>query len=205
MARIADARPAAEPRSPRQKDRHERILRAARKLGSVHDLDRVQMQDVADEAGVALATLYRYFPSKIHLFTAVKRKQIERLSEEASRTRPEPEAPLEAVVKVLVRAREQMMRRPRLARAVLQADQTAQTIANGPWSSDRTFRDMLLRVAGVDAPEPADERLMRLLESCWYGVLLSCLNERLSPEEADADIRVSCEMLLGARLGGAAA
>ncbi|QKG19946.1 TetR family transcriptional regulator [Actinomadura verrucosospora] len=202
MPRIADARPAAEPRSPLQKERHERILRAARKLGSVHDLDHVQMQDVADEAGVAIATLYRYFPSKLHLFTAVKRKQIEQLSQDASRLRSASEAPLEAVVKVLVRAREQMMRRHRLACTVLQADQTAQAIPNGPWASDRTFRDMLLDVAGIDSPAPADERLMRLLESCWYGVLLSCLNGRLSPEEADDDIRVSCEMLLGARLRG---
>lgn len=205
MPRIADARPPAEPSSRLQKDRYERILRAARRLGSAHDLDRVQMQDVADEAGVAIATLYRYFPSKIHLFTAVKRKQIERLSDEASRARQPSEPPLDAVVGVLVRAREQMMRRPRLARAVLQADQTAQTIANGPWATDRRFRDMLLGVAGIDAPDPADERLMRLLESCWYGVLLSCLNERVSPEEADVDIRVSCEMLLGQRLGGAPA
>ena len=56
-------------------------------------------------------------------------------------------------------------------------------------------------VAVID-PGPADERLVRLLESCWYGVLLSCLNGRLSPAEADVDIRVSCEMLLGGRLGG---
>ncbi|MEU6747840.1 TetR family transcriptional regulator [Spirillospora sp. NPDC046719] len=202
MPRIADPRPAAEPRSPHQKDRHERILRAARRLGGVHDLDRVQMQDVANEAGVAIATLYRYFPSKTHLFAAVKRKQVELFAEEVARLKSAAENPLDAVVRTLVRAREEMMRRPQLSRTILQADQTAQATANGPWSSDRTFRDMLLAAAGIDAPEPADERLVRLLESCWYGVLLSCLNARLSPAEADVDIRVSCEMLLGARLGG---
>ncbi|TDC58782.1 TetR/AcrR family transcriptional regulator [Actinomadura sp. KC345] len=205
MPRIADARPPAEPSSDNQKDRYERILRAARKLGSAHDLERVQMQDVANEAGVAIATLYRYFPSKVHLFTAVKRRQVERLAEETSRNRSASEAPIDAVVRVLVRAREQMMRRPRLTRAVLQADQTAQAATSGPLTSDRTFRDMLLDVAGIDDPAPADERLMRLLESCWFGVLLSCLNERISPTEADVDIRVSCEMLLGPRLGGPAA
>ena len=32
------------------------------------DYERIQVKDVADEAGVALGTLYRYFNSKDHLF-----------------------------------------------------------------------------------------------------------------------------------------
>lgn len=200
MPRIAGARPPAEPSSPHQKDRYARILRVARRLGSVHDLERVQMQDVANEAGVAIATLYRYFPSKIHLFTAVKHQQIELLAEEAARLRGTPEPPLDAVVRILVRAREQMMRNPRLARAVLQADHIAQSVSRDDWATDHTFSEMLLSVAGFDSPTPEERRLVRLLESCWYGILLSCLNERTSPAEADTDIRVSCEMLLGPRL-----
>ncbi|TDD87513.1 TetR/AcrR family transcriptional regulator [Actinomadura darangshiensis] len=200
MPRIAGARPPAEPSSPHQKDRYARILRVARRLGSEHDLERVQMQDVANGAGVAIATLYRYFPSKTHLFSAVKQQQIERLAEEASRLRSTSEPPLDAVVQILVRAREQMMRNPRLARAVLQADHIAQATSRDLWAPDRQFGEMLLAVAGFDSPTPEQRRLVRLVESCWYGVLLTCLNERTSAAEADIDIRVSCEMLLGPHL-----
>ena len=43
------------------------------------------MHDVAKDAGVAIATLYRYFPSKTHLFTALMGAQVERLAEVTDR------------------------------------------------------------------------------------------------------------------------
>jgi AcrR family transcriptional regulator len=51
-----------------QRERRQRIIDAAERLMFSVDYDRVQVRDVADEAGVALGTLYRYFNSKDHLF-----------------------------------------------------------------------------------------------------------------------------------------
>src|SRR5581483_12452627 len=48
--------------------RRDRIILAGFELLLASDYDSVQMRDVADRAGVALATLYRYFPSKEQLF-----------------------------------------------------------------------------------------------------------------------------------------
>lgn len=53
---------------PDQRDRRDRIVAAAAALMSTVDYERIQVRDVADEAGVALGTLYRYFGSKDHLF-----------------------------------------------------------------------------------------------------------------------------------------
>jgi AcrR family transcriptional regulator len=50
-----------------QQDRHRRILDATISLASEGGFDAVQMRAVAERADVALGTLYRYFPSKIHL------------------------------------------------------------------------------------------------------------------------------------------
>ena len=36
-----------------------------------HEYDEIQIRDVSERAGVALATLYRYFTSKEHLYVAV--------------------------------------------------------------------------------------------------------------------------------------
>src|SRR5690242_13024156 len=79
VPRLSDARPPAAPSSEGQKDRHQRMLRAAVKLGSRQDFERVQMQDIAAESEVAIATLYRYFPSKVHLFVGVMRNELEKV------------------------------------------------------------------------------------------------------------------------------
>ena len=71
MGRGTEPRLPAAPVSGRQVARRVRILRAASDVAARDGLAGVQMQDVAKEAGVALGTLYRYFPSKPYLFTAV--------------------------------------------------------------------------------------------------------------------------------------
>ncbi len=73
--RQVDIRPAAPPLpetlTTAQRARRERIVaHAFDKLRSSRYED-IQMRDVADGAGVALGTLYRYFASKEHLFAAV--------------------------------------------------------------------------------------------------------------------------------------
>ncbi|MGD9892758.1 MAG: TetR family transcriptional regulator [Dehalococcoidia bacterium] len=56
-------------RLPRTRQaRRERIVTAGFELLLAADYDSVQMRDVAERAGVALATVYRYFPSKEQLF-----------------------------------------------------------------------------------------------------------------------------------------
>ena len=49
--------------SAAQRERRQRILDATLTLASRGGYEAVQMRAVADRAGVALGTLYRYFPS----------------------------------------------------------------------------------------------------------------------------------------------
>jgi AcrR family transcriptional regulator len=51
-----------------QRARRQRIIDAARQLMAAVDYSKIQVKDVAEEAGVSLGTLYRYFSSKDHLF-----------------------------------------------------------------------------------------------------------------------------------------
>ncbi len=53
-----------------QQERRDRIVGAAIALLEHGEYDEIQMRDVAQEAGVALATVYRYFTSKEHLYAA---------------------------------------------------------------------------------------------------------------------------------------
>src|SRR3954470_14330144 len=64
-----------------QRARRRRILRAAADLASEGGFDAVQMREVAERADVALGTLYRYFPSKIHLLVAAMTRTFQTLQE----------------------------------------------------------------------------------------------------------------------------
>lgn len=199
MPRIAEARQPAEPTSAEQKDRYQRILRAASKLGAEHGLERMQMNDVAKEAGVAIATLYRYFPSKTDLFVGVLHSQIQRLSgtpvvSDRTGTRAG------AVADVLIAAGRRMLERPQLATAMLQANNAAQLQGGREYTeANAAFHRVLLDALEVGEAEEEDFRMVRIAEQTWYGVLISVLNGVLTIDQADADIRLAARLLLGPR------
>ncbi|QSR24990.1 TetR family transcriptional regulator [Nocardioides aromaticivorans] len=203
MARIAEARKPAEPVSEEQKDRYRRILRAASKLGAEHGLERMQMNDVAKEAGVAIATLYRYFPSKTDLFVGVLHSQIQHLSS-GSGSGVVAAAPAgeraAAVAEVLIGAGRGMLARPQLAMAMLQANNAAQLQGGREYTeANAAFHGVLLRALGVTEPDDEDYRMVRITEQTWYGVLVSVLNGVITIDQADADIRLAARLLLGPR------
>ena len=55
---------------PPQRQRRERIVQAAIELLEAREYEQIQIRDVSERADVALATLYRYFTSKEHLYAA---------------------------------------------------------------------------------------------------------------------------------------
>src|SRR5712664_4981543 len=91
----------AELGSAAQRDRRKRILDATLALASKGGYDAVQMRTVAEQAGVALGTLYRYFPSKIHLLVSGLVREFERTQEKLDK-RPIPgEVPADRIIYVL--------------------------------------------------------------------------------------------------------
>lgn len=196
MPRIAEARTAAEPSSREQKERRSRIIRSAAMLASENDFDQVQMQDVAREAKVAIATLYRYFPSKTHLFVALLRRQIDRLADVVPELAAGQE-PAVAVAELLVAATRQLLERPKFAVAIIGAVNVAnaETVTDAALI-DRAFYDLVLRTARVTEPDVEGQRAVRLLVQCWFGLLTTTLNGRLDPAEAETDIRRASELLL---------
>jgi len=198
VPRVGEIRAPAEPSSAGQKARYRRILRAAARLGAQEELDRVQMQDVAREADVAIATLYRYFPSKVHLFAAVMRSRVLRLRDEAVRPAAGQDA-VEAVADLLVRIGREMLERPQLSLSMIQANNLAQQVpGSGSDQIDATFEELVMRTAGLDEdPTPDDHRRARLVILCWFGVLMTVLNGRRDAAVAEADTRRACELLLG--------
>ncbi|HUF83553.1 MAG TPA: TetR family transcriptional regulator, partial [Acidimicrobiia bacterium] len=103
--------------TPNQAARRQRVLDAAMKLAAEGGYDAVQMRDVAQEAGVALGTIYRYFASKDHLLAACQvafaRDVQHRLEEKPA----QGDTAADRVVDVLRRATRRTEREPKLMAA----------------------------------------------------------------------------------------
>lgn len=196
MPRVSDGRAPAQPSSPSQKERYRRILRAAAEHGARYGLDRIQILDVARDADVAIATLYRYFPSKTVLFTALLHSQVERLDRAVAQVQP-GQTPADAVGQVLVEASRRLLERPLLAQAMLQSNNASVASESPALAVTSAFADLILRVAGIDSPTAHDLRLVRIVEQTWYGSLISELNGHISAEEAEEDTLLACRLLLG--------
>ncbi|HEX2893724.1 MAG TPA: TetR family transcriptional regulator [Marmoricola sp.] len=203
MPRVSDGRAPAQPSSPSQKERYRRILRAAADHGARYGLDRIQILDVAKDADVAIATLYRYFPSKTVLFTALLHSQVEGLDRTVPKRQPGQE-PADAVGQMLVEAGRRLLERPLLAQAMLQSNNATVAGDSPALAVTGAFADLMLRVAGIDSPTPHDRRLLRIIEQTWYGSLISELNGHISAAEAEEDTLLACRLLL-AELGRDAA
>ncbi len=101
-----------------QRERRQRIIDAAGRLMFDIDYEKIQVKDVADEADVALGTLYRYFNSKDHLFACALKSWSDRF---ASGQNAVPIGPTEERVKAIYRrAARAFERQPKVYDVVMQ-------------------------------------------------------------------------------------
>ncbi|WP_182345940.1 TetR family transcriptional regulator [Tomitella gaofuii] len=198
MPRIAEARVPAEPSSKLQWEKYRRMLDTATELAEENEFERVQMHDVAKQAGIAIGTLYRYFPSKTHLFVGVMAREVEDMRSSYRVAADPGQSPQEAVALLSTRALRALMRRPLLASAMVRSINTAHvdTVLDSA-RVDAAFDDAVLEAARIDAPTEHDEQLLRLLNQQWLGVLQSCLNGHVTQSTAEADLQAFCRILLG--------
>lgn len=109
MTAVANATTGSEARTPSQHARRARIVEAATELLEDREYERIQIREVAEAADVALATLYRYFPSKEQLYATVLLTWAESFDPGGGRSRSTPptdQARLRAALRRAVRAYE---------------------------------------------------------------------------------------------------
>lgn len=198
MPRLSQNREPAVPTSPSQIARYRRILRVTRELTMDKGEDAVQMQEVAQTAGVALNTLYRYFPSKSHLYASVLADELEQLRDRMpSRRRGSARDPEDRVLAVIESATEALLSRPRLASAMLHAvNGTAVGGGSDAARVDEAMRATVLQAAGIEEPTEGDERMVYVILLGWSAALTAVLNGRLGRDEA----RLQLALLVGQML-----
>jgi AcrR family transcriptional regulator len=83
--------------------RRQKILVAAALLFARKGFEKTTVEEIATEAGLAWATVYKYFKTKGELLWAVVHPELERLFEEGGRVIADPpEQPVDAVIALLM-------------------------------------------------------------------------------------------------------
>ena len=187
----------AEFGSAAQRDRHRRILDATQAQASKGGYEAVQMRAVAERADVALGTLYRYFPSKIHLLVSALAREFERNTERLDR-RPIPgETPYERVLYVLGRTTRSMQREPMLTEAMTRAFMFADpSAANEVNTVARLMERMFTRAMHAGEPSADDIAIARVIGDVWLSNLVAWVTRRASADDVSSHLELAARLLL---------
>jgi AcrR family transcriptional regulator len=109
--------------------RHDAILAAAAALAAEAGINAVQIVPVAERAGIAAGTVYRYFPSKTDLVAALVAAVSEREIGAMRRAADSAPGPLSAIAAAVTSFSARALREPKLAFALLAEPVDADTDA----------------------------------------------------------------------------
>jgi AcrR family transcriptional regulator len=192
-AAVADA----EIGSAAQRERRKRILDATLALASKGGYDAVQMRSVAERADVALGTLYRYFPSKIHLLVAALTEEFERMQEKLDRKPIPGETATERMTHVLSGVTRTMQRDPMLTeamtRAFMFADPSAAAEVN--MVANQMVR-MFTRAMHDGEPSADDIAIARVIGDVWLSNLVAWVTRRATTDDVSGRLELAARLLL---------
>jgi AcrR family transcriptional regulator len=154
-----------------QRARRRRVVESGLNLLRTRDYDKIQVKDVAEEANVALGTVYNYFSSKDHLFAEVLIAWAATLGPSISRNPLRGTNDVERLTEVFHRSVRAFQRQPHLARLIA----TLET------SSDPFATEILARLGEtttkvyVEAIHDVDDATARAVVRVVDAVLASAL------------------------------
>ena len=187
------------PLTPKAMVRRQRIVEAAIDLGTEGGYEAVHMRVVAERAGVALATVYRYFESKDHLLSAAVSEWTSQLQTQLDRSPARGDTPVLQLVDVLRRASRGLERRPQFAAALIRAlhspDPSVAAAAADVRHQIRAMTTPILR--GLPAEDV--EGIVSVLGHVWNSAIMSWANGRVPISSIGDELENAARLLLAGR------
>jgi AcrR family transcriptional regulator len=186
--------------SAAQRDRRKRILDATYQLARDGGFDAVQMRAVAERADVALGTLYRYFPSKIHLLVSALGRTFEQ-AEAAMRGKPVPgDTAADRVISVLKKTTRGLQGDPHLTEALTRAFM----FADASVAAEIHDVGMLMTSMLTHAMDPErggevtddDVAIARVIGDVWLSALVAWVTGRSTAAETAQHMETAVRLLL---------
>src|SRR5215469_9545088 len=194
---VAASAPDGDFSSAAQRERRQRILDATLALASKGGYEAVQMRAVAERANVALGTLYRYFPSKIHLLVSGLAREFERNQDKLDRAPIPGATPYDRVLHVLGRMTRAMQRDPMLTEAMTRAFMFADPSAAAEVNAvARSMERMFTRAMHEGEPSADEIAIARVIGDVWLSSLVAWVTRRMSASDVSNQLELAARLLL---------
>jgi TetR/AcrR family transcriptional regulator, cholesterol catabolism regulator len=187
----------AVPETAVQRDRYDRVIAAATEVLSAGGQEAVQMKELAQRAGVSLATLYRYFPSKEYVLLAVSLSRYQAAWRLVSAEEPSGDTVRERVAAHFKREFRAQQRNQRLTAALA----AALTGGGRSYSSiieavEHTHWQIIRHVAaGGGTLSEQQEKLLLVVRDIARAATRRWLAGSYSAADAEAVIEIGCQLL----------
>jgi TetR/AcrR family transcriptional regulator, cholesterol catabolism regulator len=184
--------------SAAQRERRTRMLDATIALATQGGYDAVQMRAVAENADVALGTLYRYFPSKIHLLVCGLAREFEQAQANLDRTEIPGDTPGERVLFVLSRVTRMLQRYSELTEAMTRAFMFADATAAAEVDVVGNLMTQMFAKAMTkgEPPSAEHEAIARVIGDVWLANLVAWVTRRASASDVKTRLELTVHLLL---------
>ena len=184
--------------SEAQRERRKRILDATLAIASKGGYEAVQMRAVAERADVAVGTLYRYFPSKVHLLVSALGREFERIDAKTDRAALAGGTPYQRLNLMVGKLNRAMQRNPLLTEAMTRAIVFADATAAGEVDHVGKLMDSMFARAMSDG-EPTEDQyhIARVISDVWLSNLLAWLTRRASATDVSKRLDLAVRLLIG--------
>ena len=179
--------------------RRQRIVEAAIDLGTEGGYEAVHMRIVAERAGVALATVYRYFESKDHLLSAAVSEWTSQLQARLDRTPARGDSPVEQLVDVLRRASRGLERRPQFAAALIRALHSPDPSVAAAAADVRHQISAMTTPILHELPAEDVEGIVSVLGHVWNSAIMGWANGREPISSIGDELENAARLLLAGR------
>jgi len=181
------------------KERRDKIIDVAIDLAEAGGYENVRQRDVADQAGIALGTLYKSFISKEHILSAAIEREADELERRIKAKPPAGENAterLQALFRLITRT---MCQKPKYARAVIRAMASGQPeVAAHVHAYQGRMNEIIASVIQAKGAD-ADSRvsmLPTLLQQVWFATLVAWSAGILSQPEVNTHMDQAIELIM---------
>lgn len=182
-------------------ERSERIIQAAVELAERDGYDAVKLRELAEQAGVALATVYRRFSCKEDILAAALNQQVAAASEMLRGVSIPGDTPQARLRWFFRESTEALTAQPKLSAAMLR------TVASGvPDLAERVVRyhgrttEMILAVYrgefSEDLPSEPERILATLLQNVWLGALIGWTSGAIPAADILEQVDAAVDLLI---------